>query len=210
MKLRIAFILLACPLLAQDITFTNKTATFTNLAGQVFRNVQLLRGDWDGVIWRDGASGGRICYTNLDPLLLEAWGIPTKRISIALARSEHRSVSEARYRHAKMAEARAQLAAKQKAKTLAATDAALKAFAEQRKADAQAISSLRQQIVDGRVRLLKAQATQGIPQDGESSNLYSVHTPFVFVTETEWLTIAQAEARLEKKEADFALKYTNH
>ena len=43
--------------LADDITFTNKTASFTNLQGQLFKGVQLVRGDLDGLIWRDGASG---------------------------------------------------------------------------------------------------------------------------------------------------------
>lgn len=51
--------------LADDITFTNKAVSFTNLQGQIYQHVQLVRGDLDGLIWRDKASGGRICYTNL-------------------------------------------------------------------------------------------------------------------------------------------------
>jgi hypothetical protein len=58
-------------------------ATFTNLQGQAFSNVTLIRADLDGVLWRKEASGGRVCYTNLDLGLLELWGIPTNRAEIA-------------------------------------------------------------------------------------------------------------------------------
>ena len=95
--------------LADDITFTNKTASFTNLQGQLFKGVQLVRGDLDGLIWRDGASGGRICYTNLHPDLLESFGISTNRIEIAGARAQHKAVADARYRALAFAEAQAQL-----------------------------------------------------------------------------------------------------
>ena len=83
---------------AEDITFTNRIATFTNLQGQLFRLVQLARGDQDGLIWRDGASGGRICYTNLHPALLEYFGISTNRIEIARDRAEKKALADARYR----------------------------------------------------------------------------------------------------------------
>ena len=57
--------------LAQDITFTNRVATFTNLQGTVYKDVTITKGDLDGIVWREGAGGGRICYTNLSPALLE-------------------------------------------------------------------------------------------------------------------------------------------
>jgi hypothetical protein len=84
--------------LADDITFTNRTATFTDLQGRTYRRVQLVRGDLDGLIWRDGASGGRICYTNLSPELLESFGISSNRIEIARARAEKKAIADARYR----------------------------------------------------------------------------------------------------------------
>jgi hypothetical protein len=84
--------------LADDITFTNKTASFTNLQGQAYQRVQLIRGDLDCLIWRDGASGGRICYTNLHPDLLESFGISSNRIAIARARAEQKAIADARYR----------------------------------------------------------------------------------------------------------------
>jgi hypothetical protein len=97
----------ACQLaLANDITFTNRTATFTTLEGQTYR-VQLVRGDLDGLIWRDGASGGRICYTNLAPDLLESFGISSNRIEVARARAEKKAIADARYRAQPIAEARA-------------------------------------------------------------------------------------------------------
>src|SRR5215472_10990400 len=81
---------------AEDIIFTNKVATFTNLQGKVFKSVQLVKGDLDGVIWRDEASGGRICYTNLHADILESWGISSNRIDIALARAQHKAVADAK------------------------------------------------------------------------------------------------------------------
>ena len=59
------------------ITFTNRLATFTNLQREVFRDVRLVRADAAGIIYREGAGGGRVCYTNLPPAFLELLGIPT-------------------------------------------------------------------------------------------------------------------------------------
>ncbi len=82
---------------AADIIFTNKTATFTNLDGYRFVKVTLVKADLDGVIWRDGASGGRICYTNLSPSQLEQWGIPTNRIDVARVRAQKKGAADVRY-----------------------------------------------------------------------------------------------------------------
>src|SRR3569832_25142 len=83
---------------AQDILLTNQTGTFTNLEGSVVSAVQLVRADGDGVIWVDGASGGRVCYTNLHPSLLEKWGIPTNRIQVARERADDKAAEEANAR----------------------------------------------------------------------------------------------------------------
>ena len=42
-------------------------ATFTNLAGDVFQDVRLVRADDDGIIYRfsEGVGGGGVFYTNL-------------------------------------------------------------------------------------------------------------------------------------------------
>lgn len=98
--------------LAGDILFTNRTATFTNLQGLAYNHVQLVRGDQDGLIWRDGASGGRICYTNLHPDLLESFGISSNRIEIARGRAVRKAIADARYRAEVFARAQAQSQAK--------------------------------------------------------------------------------------------------
>jgi hypothetical protein len=101
MKVELSLMVLAITFLsalADDITFTNKTASFTNLQGQAYQRVQLVRGDLDGLIWRDGASGGRICYTNLHPDVLESFGISSNRITIARARAQKKAFTDARYR----------------------------------------------------------------------------------------------------------------
>lgn len=106
------FVLLAAALFSargDDITFTNQNATFTNLQGQLYQGVQLVRGDLDGLIWRDGASGGRICYTNLAPDLLESFGISSNRIGVAGARAQHKAIADARYRAAAFAQGQAEL-----------------------------------------------------------------------------------------------------
>lgn len=94
------------PALADDITFTNRTATFTTLQGQPYRRVQLVRADLDGLIWRDGASGGRICYTNLAPDLLESLGISSNRIEVARARAQKKAIADARYHSQVIVESR--------------------------------------------------------------------------------------------------------
>jgi hypothetical protein len=79
------------PSSAEDITFTNKVASFTNLQGTVFKNVVLVRADKDGLIWRDGVSGGRVFYTNLHPDLLESFGVPTNGMELARSRTRARA-----------------------------------------------------------------------------------------------------------------------
>lgn len=80
--------------LGEDTSFTNRTATLTNLEGRVYRNVQLVRGDSDGIVYllSEGAGGGRICYTNLAPEVLQSLGIPTNRIATARVRVRKKAV----------------------------------------------------------------------------------------------------------------------
>jgi hypothetical protein len=107
------FILLTVPAAAQTITFTNRIATFTNLQGHVYSGVQLVKGDLDGIIWREaeGTGGGRICYTNLDPALLAFWGIPADRIETAKARAGQKAASDAKWRLKQQAATRAAMLA---------------------------------------------------------------------------------------------------
>lgn len=84
---------------AQDITFTNhEPITFTSLQGTTYSGVTLIKGNLDGLIWRNGGSGGLVSYTNLEPAFLTSLGIPTNYIEIARARAEHKKLSDAQYR----------------------------------------------------------------------------------------------------------------
>ncbi|MGO8928196.1 MAG: hypothetical protein ACLQU3_15105 [Limisphaerales bacterium] len=56
----VSLLLLGTPLLAQDITFTNKTATFTNLEGRVYTNVTLVKATDYGLVWRDKEGMGLV------------------------------------------------------------------------------------------------------------------------------------------------------
>jgi hypothetical protein len=95
-------------LLAQDIVFTNKTATFTNLQGRVYTNVTLVKATQDGLLWR-GDSMGLIAYTNLSPALLESLGVPTNRIEQARERATQAAAARAKQWAAQaQAQARAQ------------------------------------------------------------------------------------------------------
>lgn len=98
------WVALGNPAFAKDIVFENRTASFTNLQGQAYNRVELVRGDQDGLIWREGASGGRICYTNLAPDLLKELGIPTNRVELAKARAEKKALADAKYRAMAFAE----------------------------------------------------------------------------------------------------------
>ena len=111
----ISVCLFAYSAFGQDISFNNKIATFTNLQGNLYKGVQLVRGDPDGIIWRSDASGGRVCYTNLHPDILVWLGVPTNRIAIAKARAEHKSITDAKFRAEMAARAAAEARVKQQA-----------------------------------------------------------------------------------------------
>ena len=149
MKL-LCFVLLGGAALAQDITFTNRTATFTNLEGRLFSNVTLVRASQDGVIWRDDSGGGQVSYTNLNPALLKEWGIPLERIEQARVRAGQKAVADAQRRAALAAQLAAQqaaqLEARRKAKEEWDAGAPARALEAQRQADFQAITKLEADI----------------------------------------------------------------
>jgi hypothetical protein len=88
----------------QGLEFSNRVATITCLDGRTYTNVILIRGDSNGLIWRKGASGGKICYTNLSPENLVALGIDqdletaTNRIVIANKEAVAKAIKESQYR----------------------------------------------------------------------------------------------------------------
>ncbi len=191
---------------AADITFTNKTVTFTNLEGNVYAQVDLVRADMDGLVWRAEASGGRVCYTNLEPAFMQALGIPTNRINLARARSERRAVASAQARAAAATAAQAQIAAQAKADALEAANAPARVLAKQREEDAQAIATLDAQIADAKIRLRRAEAQV---HDYNAANAYNRHAQHAYVKDTERVKIEEAKTRLQQMKADFARKYKN-
>lgn len=72
------------------ITFTNRFATFTDLRGRVYEGVELVRADFDAIIYLTPTGGGQVYYTNLAPKTLQEFGIPTNRIELAALRAEAR------------------------------------------------------------------------------------------------------------------------
>lgn len=194
------------PVRSQDVIFTNKTATFTNLEGRLFKDVQLSRGDWDGVIWRDGASGGRICYTNLHTSLLEAWGIPTNRTDIALARAQRKAISDAQYRAARFAAGQAELEARAKSNAAEAAAAPQRARDAQMLADADVIDKLERQITQAKADLRRKKA---FVHDYNKANLYNDAAPTLYIQDSARLNLEEAEARLRRMQADFLFKYKN-
>jgi len=191
-------------LLAQDIELNNRTGTFTNLEGRAFVAVTLVRADMDGVIWRKGAGGGRVCFTNLHPDVLTELGIPTNRISIASARAENRAVSNARARAVAAAEAQAQLSARSEANAMEATNGLARTLAQQKKVDSDYIAALEARIAAAKASLRRAKAHA---HDYNAANRYNDFAPYVYVKDTERVRIEEAEDRLKQMKAEFFRKY---
>lgn len=61
----------------QDVVFTNRFATFTNLHGEKFNHVQLIRSDAKGIYYTyaDSAGGGKIAFTDLSPAVVKGFGL---------------------------------------------------------------------------------------------------------------------------------------
>ena len=93
------------------ITFTDKLVTFTNLQGQVYRDVRLVRADADGITYREGVGGGRVRYTDLAPGVLGSLGLDTNRIAVAKARGDFRPAADATGRQSLQQQARKAAAA---------------------------------------------------------------------------------------------------
>lgn len=128
MKAAVFLILSVLSISAQDINLKNRVASFTDLQGRAYFNVTLVKGDLDGLIWRDRkGSGGRICYTNLSADFLGTLGIPAERIAVAGDRAAQKAVADARYRAGLAAQAEARRLARQKAQADLETNAVVAA-----------------------------------------------------------------------------------
>jgi hypothetical protein len=199
----VAFVAGALSASAQNITFTNKTATFTNLEGQVYRDVALVRADLDGLIWRDeNGSGGRICFTNLSQSFLDTLGIPPERVAVAKARAERRAVSEAQYRAAAAAEAQAQGQKRQEEQAKWAAGAPARARLAQQKAELEAIDALRAQIQATEDKLERQRAV------AHEATMQSPDTSYYVVGDSLIQDdLRKAKRRLAEMEAAYDAKY---
>ncbi len=204
MKATVLFLLLGLSAVASDITFTNKTLTFTNLQGAIYTNVTLLRADLDGLIWRDGPSGGRVCYTNLSPEFLVALGIPTNRIATARLRAERKTLENAQSLAALSALAAMQ---EQLKKAKQETNEKLKQRAEMI-AEALRIEALRRQIVFAKAEIRRGQANA---HDYNMANWNNPYAGVAYVPEGAKFTVEQAEEQLSSMQDQFREKYgTDH
>ena len=187
------------------IEFTNRVETFTNLQGEVFSQVTLIRGDLDGVVWRKGASGGRVCYTNVSLGFLDHLGIPTNRVQIAGRRAAQSALVHSRFLAERQAGAAADAAAREKVRKeweAAAPDRELLSAIEQ---DLAAIDRLQSQIDEAKAKIRRAKA---ITSDYNSANKGNDYAPHAYVKQTEQLKIDEAQTRLQAMRKEFNRKYT--
>jgi hypothetical protein len=202
----LCFVLLGSAALAQNITFTNRTATFTNLEGRLFFNVTLIKTNQDGVIWSDDSGGGQVSYTNLSPALLQEWGIPLERIEEARVRAGKKAVADAQRRAALAAQQVAELEAKQKERAGWDAAAAAKAVAAQRQADLQAIKSLEEYIeaAEAQAKRMDAAApTQVLGNDAYMRNARAKRSRADVALEE----VREAKEQLKQMKADYAEKH---
>lgn len=119
---------------ADEIELNNQTATFTNLHGQVFANVQLERATHDGLIYTATNTGaiGMVRYGDLPPELLTRLKIPDSLVTEAARRQAALAVEKQRYD-----EASRLLALQQQTNAAAQAAAAAASAASQKSAPSQ-------------------------------------------------------------------------
>ena len=71
-----ASVALALSASAQDLYFTNRTVTFTDIHGTVFANAELMHTDLDRLIFRTNGNIGAVGFSNLSASALADIGIP--------------------------------------------------------------------------------------------------------------------------------------
>jgi hypothetical protein len=208
MKTEILLLMCACRIAAASdfIDLKGRVATFTNLQGEAFSDVSLVRGDLDGIIWRKGASGGRVCYTNIDCAIITDWGIPSNRVSIAKERADRKALADAAYRAQRNAAAHADEVARVERISKSEADQAKSAAMQERDAALNQIAVLEIQIAEAKAKMRRAKA---IAHDYNAANTYNDYAPTVYIKATEQLKIDEAEQRLEGMKNEFRLKYPN-
>jgi hypothetical protein len=76
---------------AGDIILTNKAMSFFDLQGRGYTNVDFVKVNLDGLVWRDKEAMGQVSLTNLDLGFLAGLGVYDDRIAGALARAQKRA-----------------------------------------------------------------------------------------------------------------------
>jgi hypothetical protein len=188
---------------AQDINFTNRLCSFTNLEGRSFDGVALVRGDLDGIIWRKDASGGRICYTNIHPDILESWGVSSNRIEVSRIRARNKALADAKYRAARDSAAAEELALEAANRIALAKAKPILERDKQKAADQEAITVLEQQI---RITRNFKRRNQAFADDYNTVNS-GTGAPFLTTSARDEVTIKEYEEKLQQMKADFARKY---
>jgi hypothetical protein len=190
----------------QDIDLTNRVATFTNLEGKLYSEVRLVRGDRDGVVWREGASGGRICYTNIHPRLLEAWGISTNRIEIAAMRAANKAAADAQFRALRLKSAQAELEVRRKQDLEWRAGEPARKREEQKQADLTAIQVLRQRLELAQDRVDTADAVTPVQAAGDPDFVNAVMAKR-FQVNLAQVEVNRAKKQLDALEAEYDRKY---
>ncbi len=186
----------------QDITFTNRTVTFTNLQHQVYSNVTLVKADGVSLIWRDGASGGRALYTTLEPAFLVSLGIPTNRIASAKEWAYRKAQENAKYRQAWAIEAEREHQAQVARNLEYEAEKAKQAAMAQQQADLQAINDLAARIDRESAALDQAEANADDQSTADPNNIYYVPND-----SKRHLAIRNEARQLQQMQADYDKKY---
>jgi hypothetical protein len=190
-------------LLAQDITFTNKTATFTNLDGRVFTNVTLVKANDYGIVWK-GDGIGLIPYTKLSPEVLESLGIHQERVEHAKALAKRQAALDAQRRAATAAALQQDTVNKQLDQQARLEARAAEEKDAPRKAALAEITALEAQIKAARD---EARHTAAAAHDYNMANMNNPYAGYAYVKETTVVNIEDAEERLRELKADYAAKY---
>jgi len=188
------------------IDLRSRITTFTNLQGQAFSNVTLIRADLDGVLWRKEASGGRVCYTNLDLGLLELWGIPTNRAEIARERAAKTAAAHSRFLAERAAAADVEAQSREQARLEWEAAAPAREKLAQMKIDSERLDAMRARIAEFERRIKALDAVTPTSAAGSADFVNAV------MTQRAQINLAQnqlddAKAELKRLQAEFDRKY---
>jgi colicin import membrane protein len=163
-------------------------ASFTNLQGKAFLNVELVKANLDGIVWRDKDDGlGQVNFSNLDPAFLDSLGIDASRRELAAQRASKSAAYDA------AAKAQHEAAVKQYNKELPKWNAAIEAKKREQN---------RQALLDKAKALrAKADAVQ------DAAELASANAPTEASGTPEYIEAAMAQRRRANEMAADAKKF---